>query len=98
MSELCHNGAVRLMKLYHDDLSRMHEYQLKDLLKLKNNPKIIEETVDLCQMVSVPLDDKLDRNLFAKLNFQDGLSNSVASLPSEYAMFGQKEFSEPKVK
>ena len=100
MSQLGSNGVMNLTNQFPGELSRMLE--LKDLLVLNDNPNISQEIADFCQMVPIPLnqifriknqsgDSKLVENTFARLKFQDGQTNAIASLQSQYAMFGLNE-------
>ena len=61
------------------------------MLMVMDNPKISQQIADLCQMVPILLKDHYNLESFARLQFKDGQTNAIASLPTKYAMFGLKE-------
>ena len=70
-------------------------FQLDHMLIVIESSKIGQEIADLCQMLPIPLAGCLKSkdvgNTFARLQFKDGQTNAIASLPSKYAMFGANE-------
>ena len=66
-------------------------FQLEDMLGVIDNPKISQQIADFCQMLPIPFQDDHNLESFARLQFKDGQTNAIASLPSKYAMFGANE-------
>ena len=88
MSHLGSVGASRLLNQFYGELTRV--FQLEDMLGVIDNPKISQQIADFCQMVPIPLNDSMVES-FARIQFKDGQTNAIASLPSKYTMFGANE-------